>query len=79
MTSNGAGEPIDAYGKIDASAACRLKGSLYITPDTENEGAEILTDCGGGSWAEAWAEYKTLNFKSGARKFTAEASGMVWE
>ena len=76
MTSNGAGEPIDAYGKIDASSACRLKGSLYITPDTENEGAEILTDCGGGSWTEAWAEYKTLDFKSGARKFTAEASGV---
>lgn len=75
MTSNGAGAPINAFERVDASLACRMKGSLYITPDPITPGAEILTDCGGGNWAEAWAEYKTLDLKNGAKRFAAEACG----
>jgi len=75
MTSSGAGKPIDAFSVIDASLACRLKGSLYIAPDPLNEGQELLADCGGGNWTEAWAEYRPVDFSTGARCFFVNASG----
>ncbi|MBO4327202.1 MAG: family 43 glycosylhydrolase [Clostridia bacterium] len=75
MTSNGASDPIDAFCEIDASLACRMKGSLYIVPDPQNPGAEKLTSCGGGNWTEAWAEYRTVDLGSGAHRFFVNASG----
>ena len=75
MTSSGADLPVDAHTDTDASVACRVTGSTYITPDPENPGAEILTKCGGGSWAEAWAEYRPVDFGAGAKRFFATASG----
>ena len=72
---DGADLPVDAHTDTDASVACRVTGSTYITPDPENPGEEILTKCGGGSWAEAWAEYRPVDFGAGAKRFFATASG----
>lgn len=75
MTSQGASDPIDAFGIIDASVACRLKGNGYIRPDTEGINGEILTGFGGGSWAQDWAEYKYINFGAGADSAVIKARG----
>ena len=75
MSSAGASGPIDAFSEVDASLACRLKGSLYIAPDPQRPGREFLTCCGGGNWLEAWAEFRPVAFGSGARKMTVSASG----
>lgn len=74
MTSSGADLPINAKCRVDASLACRMTGSTFITPDPENPGEEILTRCGGG-WAEAWAEYRPVDFGGGADTFGVTASG----
>ena len=75
MTSAGASGPLDAFAEIDASLACRMKGSLYIAPDPRAPGRELLTRCGGGNWLEAWAEYRPVNFGTGAHKLTVNVSG----
>jgi hypothetical protein len=75
MTSAGASDPLDAFAEIDASLACRMKGSLYIAPDPRAPGRELLTRCGGGNWLEAWAEYRPVNFGTGAHKLTVNVSG----
>ena len=75
MTSQGASDPIDAFGIIDASVACRLKGNGYIRPDTEGINGEILTGFGGGSWAQDWAEYKYINFGAGDDSAVIKARG----
>ena len=78
MTSQGASDPIDAFGKIDASVACRVRGNGYIAPDPNGLNGEILTSCGGGNfWAEDWAEYKYLAFGNGANaaEFFIRGSG----
>ena len=75
MTSSGAGGALSAFDKTEASAACRMKGDLYIIPDPVNPGKEILTGCGGGNWTEAWAEYKYVDFGDGADSFTVTAQG----
>ena len=85
MTSNGAEPPIDAFGVIDASVASRMKGNLFVAPrgnceipgevGTDGNAREKLTDCGGGNWAEAWAEYRRLDFGDGAGQFIVTASG----
>ena len=75
MTSAGASGPIDAFSEIDASLACRMKGSLYIAPDPLYPGREFLTRCGGGNWLEAWAEFRPIDFGSGARRLVVNASG----
>ena len=36
---------------------------------------EKLTDCGGGNWTDAWAEYRSLDFGDGAGRFFVTASG----
>ena len=67
MTSQGASDPIDAFQKIDASVACRVRGNCRIVPDPQGINGEILADCGGGNfWAEDWAEYKYFQFGAGA-------------
>lgn len=60
MTSQGASPPIQAYGAIDATVACRLKGNAYIEPCAPY--GEILTRCGGGNWTADWAEYRYIDF-----------------
>lgn len=79
MTSQGAEGAISAFQEIDASIACRMKGKAHIVPDAENDSVdstnELLVDCGGGSWAEAWAEYRNLDFDNGAVTFTVRAKG----
>lgn len=79
MTSQGASGPINAFGVIDASVACRLKGNGYIKPDAEGINGEILTNCGGGSWSQDWAEYKYINFGEGigAAVIKARGSGTI--
>jgi len=79
MSSNGASAPIDPFHVIDGACACRMKGKMFIAPDPDEPGKELLMDCGGGNWLEAWAEYRTLDFgrSSGAREyeFCVNASG----
>lgn len=75
MTSQGASDPLDAFGKIDAAIACRVKGNCYIGPDTAGLHGEILKNCGGGNWTEDWAEYKYLHFGDGAVSATVRARG----
>ena len=78
MTSTGASDPICAFDWIDASLACRMKGSLYIAPqpgcDPENPN-EVLTNVGKGDCIEDWAEYRDIDFGAGARKWTLRAKG----
>ena len=76
MTSCGADDEIRAFREIDASLACRLTGDLYITSDPGNPGREYLTNCGPGSWTEAWAEYRTVDFGSGAQTVFVTAKGV---
>ncbi|MBQ4354032.1 MAG: family 43 glycosylhydrolase [Clostridia bacterium] len=77
MTSQGAAGPLDAFGEIDASTACRMTGNIYIKPDGVNpdEPNEILTDCGGKNWCGDWAEYRYLDFGEGALSCTVNAKG----
>ena len=78
MTSQGAGDPVDAFAEIDAAIACRMKGNIYIVPYGEEDN-EILTNCGGGNWIEDWAEYRYIDFAGGASawKLTAKGEGSV--
>ncbi|MBR6935844.1 MAG: hypothetical protein IKH41_10185, partial [Clostridia bacterium] len=52
---------------------------MFIAPDPDEPGKELLMDCGGGNWLEAWAEYRTLDFgRSSADReyeFCVNASG----
>lgn len=78
MTSQGAASPIPAFTEIDAACACRMKGNCYITPDPADKTAmanEILTDCGGKNWCGDWAEYRYIDFGSGASSCTVRAKG----
>ncbi len=75
MTSQGAQGPISAFGRIEASCACRLKGNAYITENCEEKGREMLAGCGGGSWRGAWAEYKYIDFGKGVSNCTIKAAG----
>jgi len=76
MTVNGASPPIDAYQGLDASLACRMKGNLYIkTVMCDGEAAETLVNCGGGNWTQDWAEYKYLNFSTGAASCRIDIRG----
>lgn len=76
MTSQGASDPIDAYGVIDASIACRMKGNCYIGTSIAGIDGEILTNCGGGNyWMDDWAEYKYLDFKGGCKSGFVVAKG----
>ena len=77
MTSQGGEAPFCAYKEIDASAACRMKGNVYIKPDGKNpdDPNEILTNCGGGSWCGDWAEYRYVDFGEGASACTVKAKG----
>ena len=79
MTSQGAAGPLSAFETIDAACACRMKGNCYITPDPDTGKAdaphEILTDCGGGNWCGDWAEYRYIDFGTGAVSCTISAKG----
>ena len=80
MTSQGASDPISAFGKIDASVACRVKGNVYISPDNQSKGHnsevnEVLVNAGGGNWIEDWAEYKYVDFCAGAYLWKLRAKG----
>lgn len=78
MTSQGASGPICAFQQIDASIACRMKGSVYIAPQADPSTAcvnEVLTSGGGGNWIEDWAEYKYIDFKDGVSLWKLRASG----
>ncbi|MHB1150812.1 MAG: family 43 glycosylhydrolase [Eubacteriales bacterium] len=72
MTSQGASSPISAFGDIDASVACRLKGNAYITV-CDGRG-EILANCGGGNWIYDWAEYRYIDFDKGTLKGSSAAA-----
>ena len=80
MTSQGASDPISAFGKIDASVACRVKGNVYISPDNQSKGHdsevnEVLVNAGGGNWIEDWAEYRYIDFCDGAYLWKLRAKG----
>ncbi len=80
MTTNGASRPLNVYRPIDASAACRMHGGLYIkTTITEEAVTEVLTNCGEGKWKPAWAEYKYLDFSSGVStcEITIKGNGVI--
>ncbi len=75
MTSQGPSHPIDAFKKIEASVACRLKGNVYIKPLDDSGEKEMLTNCGGGNWTYDWAEYRYIDFGTGANGFEIKALG----
>ncbi|MBR6051707.1 MAG: family 43 glycosylhydrolase [Clostridia bacterium] len=75
MTSHGADDEINAFCEVDASLACRMMGDLYIVPDNERPGFELLKICGSGSRAEAWAEYRAVDFGAGAKTISVKAMG----
>ncbi len=61
MTSQGAGEPLDAISEIDAARACLLHGDTRITAESPtNEILSKFTD-------ESAAVYKYLDFGSGVQ------------
>ncbi|WP_418489288.1 family 43 glycosylhydrolase [Eisenbergiella porci] len=76
MTSQGSSAPIDAAARIDASIACRLRKPFYFSEEPpiriapEPGHGEIITM----TKKEDWAEYKYLDFKAGAARFTVSAS-----
>ena len=76
MTSQGSSAPIDTAARIDASIACRLRKPFYFSEEPpiriapEPGHGEIITM----TKKEDWAEYKYLDFKAGAARFTVSAS-----
>lgn len=64
MTSQGAGEPLDAEKEIDAARACLLQGDLYIASDSEQN--EILTNISHNDKAI----YKYIDFGEGVQTAT---------
>ncbi|MDD3108657.1 MAG: family 43 glycosylhydrolase, partial [Alistipes sp.] len=78
MSSQGAGDPLDAFKPIDASRACLLWGNTRITLVEPQK--EILT----GIRNDNYASYKKLDFGKGANQFsvtlTPKAGGKleVW-
>ena len=78
MTSHGASDAIDAFDWVDASCACRMKGSLFIVPeddtDPDDPNEVLLTACK-GDCLDDWAEYSDLNFGCGAKRFAVRAKG----
>ena len=74
MTSQGASDPIDAFSKVDASIACRVKG-CYIGTDEEGLNGEVLVSKSENEWLGNWAEYKYLNFGKGATTVSIYAKG----
>ncbi len=77
MTSQGAEGPLNAFERIEASVACRMKGAGYIAPaqGTQVPSGEAVVGMGGGNWTQDWAEYKYLNFAGGAVSCTLRAKG----
>lgn len=80
MTSQGASSPVNGFGKIDASVACRMKGNVYISPEnqacnSEAEVNEILVNGGGGNWIEDWAEYRYVDLHDGASSWKLRGMG----
>ena len=78
MTSQGASGPINAFAPVDASLACRMHGRIYIAPSPDTDGAtsrEILTNAFGSDFVEDWAEYKYLDFSTGASACSVRARG----
>ena len=49
MTSQGSSDPINAFSKVDASIACRVKG-CYIGVDTEGINGEALFSKNENEW-----------------------------
>lgn len=74
MTSQGASDHIDAFSKVDASIACRVKG-CYIGIDDEGVNGEVLISKSENEWLGNWAEYKYLNFGKGATSVSICAKG----
>jgi len=76
MTSNGASDPLDAFGLIPASCACRLQRNVYIhmEPD-EGEMKEWIVGKGKRSILPTWVEYKYLNFHKGVKNCSIIAKG----
>ncbi len=81
MTSQGPSGPINAFETIDASIACRMRGSLYIKNEHPEADVanEVLVECGGGNFKDAWAEYKYIDFGDGVSscKFNVRGNGVI--
>ena len=73
MTTQGASAPIDAFRLLPACRACRMKGDAYIATDDVMD--EKLTACHGSDRWPGWAEYKYLDFGTGAKKVRITARG----
>ncbi len=72
MTSQGADGPLDAFGRIDAHLACRMKGGAYLASDGDGE---KLTGLGGAEAWPSWAQWRDVDFGQGARGMAIEARG----
>ena len=66
MTSQGAGNPLDAFSRIDAARACWMQGNVRIRRQAENPLREELAAFKPGDMA-VW---KYLDFGTGASKAT---------
>ena len=60
MTSQGAGDPLDAFSETDAARACLLFGNVRI--QTLGDGNEVI----GRIWTKDKAAYRYLDFGNGA-------------
>lgn len=69
MTSQGAGQPLDAFSKIEAERACLLFGNArieYLVNDPNNPLNPTNNDQLAKIENNDWAAYKYLNFGNGA-------------
>lgn len=81
MTSQGASSPIKSVEKIDASIACRLKGNVYIAPESQgcdlDAGVnEVLVNVNHGNYIEDWAEYRYIDLADGVSSWRLRGKGI---
>ena len=72
MTSSGVEAALDLYAGIPARAACRMMGNCYVTLEGNRE---VLVKHAGSHWMTDWAEYKYLDFGTGASALAVTVKG----
>ena len=71
QTCHGAGRPIDATRRIDASIASKMSKDCYIVPMEQGE----VVVCQGQNYAQSWIEYRMLDFDDGVSELVLHIKG----